>query len=368
MSIVDLVSAGIGLVRSEGDLTTAWVQSVLRQSGALEDDVDVVSAASERIAEGVGLLSVLQRVTVAYSGATDAPRTLVVKYPTEDAAQRFTADALAFYVREIVFYRDIAPTAPFRTARCFAQGIATDSTDFTVVMEDVSGLRRLNQLDGLSIADARRLLGVLADFHASWWESPRLEEMQTIFQPLTNDVYKFVLPGLWDAGWAAVLEHTPDVVPTELARIGTLWSQQSTWMLSQMMTPTTLLHGDFRADNLMFDGDEPLVLDFQIIGTGSCMYDLGYFVSQSLSSEERTGNDRALFTEHLERLATRGIELDESEMWRQYRIAVAFCLIYSVTNYPQYPTMNDRGQQLLRQMLDRSLCAIGDVDALAVVE
>lgn len=368
MGTVDLVATGLGLVRTEADVSVGWLDALLRGAGVLEPEVSVTSVGVERIAEGVGLLSVILRLTPTYSGSTSAPTTLVVKYPTDDAAQRFTADALAFYVREIVFYRDHAADAPFRTARCFAQGIEADSTDFTVVLEDIGGMRTLNQLDGISLADARVLIDKLADFHAQWWESPRIPELQGHFRPISNEVYDLVLPSLWDAGWAAVLEHTPEIVPAALAHVGTLWSEKCSWMLARMMSPMTLLHGDFRADNLLFDGDEPIVLDFQIVGTGSGSYDLGYFVSQSIDSGVRSGHDEALFDGYLARLASHGVAVDRGEAWRQFRIATAFCLIYSVTNYPQYPTMNDRGRALLRDMLDRSLRAVADVDALSVID
>ena len=94
MAIVDLIESGLGLLRSESDITPAWVQGVLRGSGVLEDGVEVTSVSTERIGEGVGILSILQRVTPAYSGATKAPKSVVVKYPTDDPTQRFTADAL----------------------------------------------------------------------------------------------------------------------------------------------------------------------------------------------------------------------------------------------------------------------------------
>ena len=368
MAIVDLLGSGLGLVRSESDITAAWVEGVLKGSGALEPGVSVTGVETERIGEGVGILSVLQRVRPAYSGQTSAPATLVVKYPTEDPGQRFTADALTLYAREIVFYRDIAPSAPFKTARCYAASIAAENTDFTVVMEDVGHLRTLNQLEGVSLADAGVLLDVLADFHAQWWGDERLPGMTATFPPLSNPVYHMVLPSFWDAGWPAVLEHTPASVPAGTEGIGAIWSGKCKWMLDNLLEPSTLCHGDYRADNQMFDGADPVILDFQIVGAGSGMYDVGYFISQSIAPEVREGHDRELVDRYLARLATHGIDVDRDEAWRQYQIVVCFCVIYSVTNYPQYLNMNDRGQSLLRDMLYRSLRAVSDNQALAVLQ
>ena len=120
--------------------------------------------------------------------------------------------------------------------------------------------------------------------------------------------------------------------------------------------------------NLTAARSKPVVLDFQIVGTGCGIYDLGYFVSQSLTADVRRGHDEELFHRYCDRLESHGIDVDRVEMWRQYRLTVYFCAIYSVTNFPQYGNMNDRGQQLMRDMLQRSLTAVMDVDALSVID
>lgn len=364
MAIVDLLESGLGLVSSEADITASWAEGVLRGSGHLEDGVAVTGISTERIGEGVGILSILQRVSLTYSGPTSAPSSLVVKYPTDDPGQRFTADALVFYAREIEFYKQHAQSAPFKTAACYGAAIATDSTDFTVVMEDIGKYRMLNQLDGVSLEDAGRLIDVLADFHAQWWNSPQLESMQTIFPPLSNPTYHLVLPSLWDAGWPAALEHAAASIPAGTETIGGLWSGKCKWMLDSLLEPSTLCHGDYRADNQLFDGDKPIVIDFQIVGCGAGIYDLGYFVSQSIAPNVREGHDRELVDRYVDRLASHGISIDREETWRQYQIVICFCVIYSVTNFPQYANMNDRGQSLLRDMLYRSLRAVSDNNAL----
>lgn len=368
MAIVDLIESGLGLLRSESDITPAWVQGVLRGSGALEDGVEVTSVSTERIGEGVGILSILQRVTPAYSAATKAPKSVVVKYPTDDPTQRFTADALVLYIRELVFYRDCAPDAPFRTARCFAQAIAGDNTDFTIVMEDIGHMRPLNQLEGVSLAEARTLLTTLADFHAMWWGSPRLEGMSGIFQPLANPTYNAVLPMLWTQGWPAVEQHAGHLVPESVREIGGLWAGKVPWMLENLMSPTTMCHGDWRADNLMFDGDNPVAIDFQLIGTGSGMYDVGYFISQSIATDVRRGHDRELVDHYLDRLESHGIEVDRDEAWRQYLVCIVFCVTYGVTTFGGYTEQNERGQALLRDMLLRALHCVADNDALSAVK
>lgn len=367
MAIVDLIESGLGLLVNESDITSQWVEGLLRGSGNLESGVTVTGFTTERIGEGVGILSILQRIKPQYSGATKAPASIIVKYPTDDPVQRGTADALVLYIRELVFYRDCAPSAPFKTAKCYGQAMAADNTNFTIAMEDISHYRSLNQLEGVSIADSKILLEKIADYHAMWWGSPKLEGMEGTFQPLLNPTYEMVLPMLWGNGWPNVEQYAGHLIPESVREIGGIWAGKVSWMLANMMTPKTLVHGDYRADNIMFDGNEPTVIDFQLIGTGSGMYDVGYFISQSISTEVRRGHDRELLNIYLDRLEKHGIEIDRDEMWRQYLVAICFCVTYGVTTFGGYPEQNERGQQLLQDMLLRSLHCVADNDALSVL-
>ena len=369
MAIVDLLGSGLGLLKSESDITPTWVEGVLRGSGNLEDGVTVTGVTTERIGEGVGILSILQRIIPTYSVATQkGPKSLVVKYPTDDPTQRFTADALVLYIRELVFYRDCAGDAPFGTAKCYAQAIASDNTDFTIAMEDIGHLRGLNQLDGVTLDEAKTLLQTLADFHAMWWGSPRLEGFSATFQPLANPTYNAVLPMLWTAGWPAVEEHAGHLIPESVREIGGIWAEKVPWMLDNLMAPTTMCHGDWRADNLMFNGAKPTVIDFQLIGTGSGMYDVGYFISQSITTEVRRGHDRELVNVYLDRIESHGITIDRDEAWRQYLVCICFCVTYGVTTFGGYTEQNERGQTLLKDMLLRALHCVADNNALQTIK
>ena len=367
MAIVDLIETGLGLLASESDITPQWVEGVMRGSGNLEDGVTVTAVSTERIGEGVGILSILQRVIPTYSGATKAPKSIVVKYPTDDPVQRGTADALVFYIRELTFYRDCAQSAPFKTAKCYGQAIESENTNFTIAMEDIGHYRPLNQLEGLSIADAKIMLKKLADFHAMWWNSPKLVGMQNIFPPILNPTYEMVLPMLWTQGWPNVEKYAGHLLPDSVRGIGDIWAAKVPWMLDNLMAPLTLMHGDYRADNMMFDGDEPVLIDFQIVGTGSGMYDVGYFISQSISTDVRRGHDQELLNTYLDRLEFHGITIDRDEMWRQYLVAICFCVTYGVTTFGGFAEQNERGQQLLQDMLLRALYCVADNDALKVI-
>ena len=97
------------------------------------------------------------------------------------------------------------------------------------------------------------------------------------------------------------------------------------------------------------------------------MYDVGYFISQSIATDVRRGHDQELVNTYLDRLEFHGITLDRDEMWRQYLVAICFCVTYGVTSFASYPEQNERGKQLVTDMLLRSLDCVADNDALKVI-
>lgn len=358
------------LIRSSGEATPAWLTTVLRSSGALDGGTSVASVDAVQFAQGSGLLSELFRLTPTYAGGASGPATLVLKLPTSDPAMRGVADALWFYQRELRFYREVAATAPFGTATCHAAlDAGDDSSDFVLLLEDLAHLRPLDQVVGCSWDQALAVLDRLADFHSQWMGHERLADLATTFLPVQNDMYVAVLPQLYEPGWAVAKEVAADLLSPALRAFGDEWSARCGAMLAEVMTPTTLIHGDWRSDNLFTDpaGEQLTVIDFQIVGTGSGLSDLGYFVSQSLEPEVSHGRGREICDEYVGRMADRGVDLDPEEAWRQYRVALCFCLTYPVTVFQSWPDLPERGQDLVRSMLRRALAAIDDADALAVL-
>jgi hypothetical protein len=70
---------------------------------------------------------------------------------------------------------------------------------------------------------------------------------------------------------------------------------------------------------------------------------------------------------YLNRLESHGIEIDRDEAWRQYLICICFCVTYGVTTFTGYTEQNERGQELLRDMLLRAMDCVADNNALSVL-
>ncbi len=365
----------IGLPRSIDDVTTDWLTAALRTSGAIDPETSVATATNKRFAEGVGLLSELHRSTLTYDGdATEAPETVIVKFAIADPAQRGLAEALGFYTKELTFYRELADEMPIRVPKAHAAMQDPESGDFVLVMEDLSGLRTADQVIGVTWPDALRSARAMAKLHAQFHDDPRLADWAEVYAPIENPIYLAALPGVFATGWAAALAHSADIIPTDVKEFGDRFGEHIPFLLNSFMGPMTLLHGDWRGDNLFYlndspeaDGDDMAIVDFQIMGQGSGAYDLAYFASQSIAPDVRRGRDAELIQAYVDALAAAGVQRDIDEVTRQYRIGLAHCLIYSVASYQSYDVLPENSQRLMDTMLARSIASITDMDSLSLI-
>lgn len=355
------------IITSSEQIEPEWMTTVLRSSGTIGDDVAVATTDVASMAAEGGLLSEIYRVGLAYEGG-DGPSSAIVKIPIPDETQRFTADILGFYPRELAFYSEIAPSAPFDAPKIYGSAIESDSTDFVLVMEDLGHLRLVDQSDGVGLEDARRVLQAMAEFHATWWEHPELPGMSNRYLPVKNDVYLGALPGVFAGGWPGTLEHGADLLTPDVIAFGERFGELVPWLLSEMAEPATFVHGDWRSENTFFADDGSItMIDFQITGFASGVYDVAYFLGQSVDSDVRAGNEEELLRHYLAVLADNGVEYPFDEAWRKYRIVLAFCLIYGVTSFASWEAWSDRQKQLLRTILGRSVRSIVDTGALDVL-
>ncbi len=354
----------VGLPRGIAEVDAGWLTAVLRTSGAIDGSTAVSSIDIEPFAVGAGLLSLLYRASLGYTGG-GGPASVIVKFPIDHPHQRGLADSLGFYPREVRFYTEVAPKSNVRTPQVHAAMIAPDSTDFVVVMEDLSTRGAADQRVGATWEQALASIDAMAALHASWHQSPDLAGLADTFPPMLNPGYLHGLPQIFAAGWPATQQHAADLLTPELIAFGDRYGELMEFMLTAANEPATFVHGDWRLDNLFFDGDDVIVIDFQISGLASGTYDLGYFVSQSIERSVRAGREHELIDRYLAGLAAHGVHRDRDEVTRQFKIAVAQCFIYGVSSFPSYSELPERSQQLIRLLLGRAAQAIVDLDALA---
>lgn len=341
-----------GIPASIEDITAAWLADAM--------GLDVESAAIERIGVGIGVSSALYRARLTGPGC---PETVVVKLPALDEAAVFTSTMLRMYTREASFFGELAHKAPLRVPICHHLSVDHETSQFVLVMEDIGGLRPVDQVVGMSIADAERAIDGLAAWHATWWRQADVLAETGLTVSLGDEIYKAVLPLVFGEGWEKLNAELE--LPERILAVGPHWSAAMPRLLDGLAEePTTMTHGDFRADNLFFEADGSVaVVDFQLVGTGRGAYDLAYFITQSITSEDASQHERSLFGRWIAALEAAGVpEGDLETAWDDYRAAALFCLAYPVVAWRGMDVGDPRQLDLATTMLQRFDRAVGELD------
>jgi hypothetical protein len=344
-----------GIPGSIDDITPEWL--------AAATGLDVQDATIERIGVGIGVSSALYRARLTGTGCPD---TVVVKLPALDEAAVFTSTVLRMYTREAGFFGELAHQAPLRVPACHHSSIDPETSQFVLVMEDIGGLRGVDQVAGMAIPDAERAIDGLAAWHATWWGQAEALAERGLTVSLGDEIYKAVLPLVFGEGWAKLEEEVD--VPEAIRAVAPDWSAAMPRLLDELAEePTTMTHGDFRADNLFFEDDGSVAaVDFQLIGTGRGAYDLAYFITQSIDPAAAATSERALFDRWIAALTAAGVPAEDlDDAWEDYRKAALFCLAYPVVAWRGMDVHDDRQLHLAETMLQRFARA---VDELALAD
>ena len=345
-----------------------WMTSVLRTSGAIDGSTSVASVSVEPFQVGVGLLGQLGRASLTFDGG-DGPATVIIKWPIDVPHQRGMADALNAYDREVRYYRELAERSPLRVPTIHAAMIAEDKSNCVIVMEDLSAMRQGDRINGMTWDEAVEAVKTLARWHAYWQNHDELEALGETFYPIQHPVYNVILPQFMDAGWAKCQEYGAEHLTPEIIEFGERWVELLPLFQQHFNKDVTLIHADWRADNMFIDDNGEIVLiDFQLAGIGVGGYDLGYFVSQSLERDVRGGRERELVEIYCAALAEHGVQRDFDTAWFNFRVSIAWCLIYGVSSFAEFENLPGEGQFVLTSLLRRCTAGITDVDAIAAAD
>ncbi|MGA5465265.1 oxidoreductase family protein [Mycobacterium sp. NPDC050041] len=342
-------------------ITPAWLSDVL--------EADVLGCDVEQIAIGVGLLGRLFRVRL--KGGPDLPPSVVVKLPTLDQQARTAlCEDLEFYLREVRFYREIGRANPLPPARPYYAAIDEATHDFVLVLEDLQHLRKADQTTGCALTDAESVIDGIARHHAHWWDNARLRSLPWLKTYSTPEFARIVI-GNYEAGWPVAIDRVGSGLSPALRSFGERLPALMPWLLAEFARPPmTFLHGDLRLDQLFFavTADDPPVtaLDWQITATGRGAYDVAYFITQSLATDDRRACEDRLVERYAVRLAEHGIDYPAEELRRDYRLTTASCFLYPIIAAGRIDVANDRQLELLGAMLERAATAVEDHDCLAL--
>ncbi len=250
------------VLADENEITPAALNRLFTEAHTELPEVDAVEATA--LDGGYGYLSRAYRLNVAWigAGADAAPRTLIAKLPLPARLGEDNPSALRMFRREAMFHRVVADETPLRTARCWAAELDEESGLATLVFEDIGAFEEFGDDDTISNERVENALSQLARHHALFWNSPRLEEMDWLAYPAVTGVDQVSAERFAKCWPSLVASGAYELSSTQL-RLGELLSERLDAVYAALHAgPFSLTHADLHQENLFFDGDEAVFIDW----------------------------------------------------------------------------------------------------------
>jgi len=335
-------------------VTPAWLTEML--------GIVVAEVTAEPV--GTGQIGRSYRLTIGYQDpAADAPPSLVVKFAGGDEAARRRV-SMAFR-NETGFYAQLAATVDVLTPRCVHCALSDDALGFTLLLEDLTPARPGVQLDGCSPEQAKGAVRNLARLHAPRWNDPALLELDFL-APTTAARAEYLAGLVTQATTEFAGRFADELHALDLATLHSVDERVGAWLLARP-APFSLVHGDYRLDNLMFPpAGDPIALDWQTVTVGPPARDLGYFLGTALPVPDRRAAERALVEEYRAGLAARGVrDYSLDDCFDDYRLGLFQGPFIAVLGSMTATTDRSRdADAMFLSLVTRSCAAIRDLDAL----
>lgn len=356
------MSAVSSIPRYPSDVTAAWLADVLARRGTAADvaSVDVAPV-------GTGQTGATFRVTATYgTNAHSLPDSFILKLPSGDDAVR---DRVSLgYRSECAFYQSVAERVTIPIPECFHCEITDEGASYALLLADQAPAVQGDQIAGCGVEEARLAVRALAGLHGPTWCDPHWQSFEGLAMSITGE----------DAirGMGEIAKMAAGITVDKLQ--GKLNDADAETLVAAMALVTpwllnaperfALLHGDYRLDNLLFDGERVAVVDWQTLGIGLAGRDLAYFTGTSLEPELRVQVERGLVSEYHEALREQGVgDYDADTCWHDYRLGMIQVPLISALGCA-FSIETERGDDMMAAMLRRGCQAIRDLGTLDLID
>ncbi|WP_199254269.1 phosphotransferase family protein [Mycolicibacterium mengxianglii] len=347
----------ISIPRFADDVTAAWLTDVLR---AQVTAVDVVAV-------GTGQTGATYRVSPTYAADPAAlPETFVVKLPAADDTVR---DRVVLgYRSECAFYEKVAHRVRVPVPICFHCEISDDAMNYALLLTDEAPAVQGDQILGCDEAQARLAVRAIAGLHGPTWNQDEWLSFPGLAMSMLDDASK--------KGMGEVAVMSADITVDKLGATLEPADRDTLLEAMELVTPWladlgrfSLIHGDYRLDNLLFhpDGSQVWVVDWQTLGVGLPARDLAYFAATSLEPRLRARLDRTLVAEYHQALLDQGVAgYDLETCWHDYRYGMIQAPLISALGFA-FAVGTDRGDDMVATMLRRGCRAVRELGTAELV-
>jgi aminoglycoside/choline kinase family phosphotransferase len=355
------------------ELSTPWLTDVLRAAGALGPSTEVSGFELSYIGDGVGLLGMVLRVTLQYSGSVDGagPGSVVIKFAHPVAANRAIAANTNMYEREVTFFNAVAPEVDVPMPRCYFAAMDVEAGENIVMLEDLHDYRAGDQVKGATVAEVRAIIDAIVPLHAKFWG--RAEGRFPGMMQVNSSYIEPFMPGIEGTWENAITQFGHCMTPEVREALPRYVRHLRSIMRANGDRTMTLIHGDVRIDNVMFGDGRPgllpvVMLDWQAIMVSNPMQDMAWMLSTGVSTSLRRAHEDEMLEYYRHRLADHGVDdYSQAQARDDYDMGLLWMLCYPVIIGGAFDPANARGRELAEEGLRRSTAAVTDRGLLARV-
>lgn len=352
--------------RSSAAVNAEWLNAVMHRNDVLSE-ATVTGVSASALGMGIGVMAEVSRLSIAYDKPEDgAPATLISKFPTADPTNLDIARSLHFYPREVGFYSKLAQYSPIRTPRLFHAELDMVDHSFVLLLEDIRHAILGDQVAGLTPAQAEAAITAIGRLHGAWWGKVDSGDMDALFD-FSDPHYGTAVQSAYQHFLPPALAKFPDCYGDYTRRTAErLAAVAARVVLEQSSGARSFLHGDYRADNLLFGpafgADGIAAIDWQVSGRGGPLYDVAYLLCNSLPTTDRHQSEKALLRRYhvtLLQMGVTGFSFDDC--WEAYRLAVLCGLFVAIFGTGGMDLGNQRGHDMARVMARRVDAAVSEL-------
>lgn len=245
----------------------------------------------------------------------------------------------ASYIYEAKFWADWAPQITANIPKGYYGGWNDDQG--VSLMEDLADRNAhfgSGDVTPLSLDVMEKVVTMLAELHAGYWEAPQIKALRTLGERIGTDFAKvFLEPGYYAK---CISEPRGSAIPKAFHDPNkVLVALEANW--ARVLTgPQTFVHGDAHQGNLFFEPDgAPGYLDFAAYVRCSGLHDVNYAVTGALSIDDRRAHDCDLLQLYLNQLRRLGVQniWDDEEAWSRYRQHTMHGMLWFATPVEMQP-------------------------------
>lgn len=341
------------------EIDAAWLTAALaeRHPGAVVDRVELLECHETTNSHA--------KIAAVYREAAGAPSTFFCKMlPNHpEARQAIAATRMGLY--EALFYRHLAPQLDLLVPGVHVVVLDEAAGSFALLMEDLAA-RGCTVSDGVACVApdaAARALEELAGLHLRFRDpARRAADAAWVQEPGPPSDYgtsrlQYGLEHHRDRLGKAFAELA-ELYVTRCAALHELWHRG----------PRTVIHGDPHIGNLFDSAGRVGFLDWGLINASTPMRDVSYFLTMSLSVEDRRSHEVGLLRHYLEHWnAGGGDAISFDEAWLAHRVHAAYTVPAScqIVTFPK--KLSPRRRLFSEAFLSRAEAAVEDLEVRAAL-